>query len=236
MIKDILKYWYVFVFLLLISIFFIFNEFINNKNINVIDNSLEEINEVDENDSLENINVEIQKYYVDIKGEVKNPGVYEIDSDKRVIDVVLLAGGFTKNADTSLLNLSKKIIDEMNIKIYSKEEVKKLEEKINSENKIINELENNCICKDVNVTCEVNNDALIDEDNNDLNNQEENNLININTASYEILLTIPGIGDAKATSIIEYRKSNTFNTIEDIKNVSGIGDSIFESIKQYITV
>lgn len=236
MTKDILKYWYVFVFLLLISIFFIFNEFINNKNNDVIDNALEEINKVEEKDSLENINVEIQKYYVDIKGEVKNPGVYEIDSDKRVIDVVLLAGGFTKNADTSLLNLSKKIIDEMNIKIYSKEEVKKLEEKINSENKIINELENNCICKDVNVTCEVNNDALIDEDKSDSNNQEENNLININTASYEILLTIPGIGDAKATSIIEYRKSNTFNTIEDIKNVSGIGDSIFESIKQYITV
>ena len=236
MIKDILKYWYVFVFLLLISIFFIFNEFINNKNNDVIDNALEEINKVEEKDSLENINVEIQKYYVDIKGEVKNPGVYEIDSDKRVIDVVLLAGGFTKNADTSLLNLSKKIIDEMNIKIYSKEEVKKLEEKINSENKIINELENNCICKDVNVTCEVNNDALIDEDKSDSNNQKENNLININTASYEILFTRPGIGDAKATSIIEYRKSTTFNTIEDIKNVSGIGDSIFESIKQYITV
>ena len=65
MIKDILKYWYVFVFLLLISMFFIFNEFINNKNNDVIDNALEEINKVEEKDSLENINVRV------IKKEVK---------------------------------------------------------------------------------------------------------------------------------------------------------------------
>ena len=71
MTKDILKYWYVFVFLLLISMFFIFNEFINNKNNDVIDNALEEINKVEEKDSLENINVEIQKYYVDINGDSK---------------------------------------------------------------------------------------------------------------------------------------------------------------------
>ena len=61
--------------------------------------------------------------------------------------------------------------------------------------------------------------------------------VNINQASKEELMGIPGIGEAKATSIIEYRTTTgTFQTIEDIKNVSGIGDAIFESIRDYITV
>ena len=61
--------------------------------------------------------------------------------------------------------------------------------------------------------------------------------MNINQASKEELMGIPGIDEAKATSIIEYRTTTgTFQTIEDIKNVSGIGDAIFESIRDYITV
>ena len=49
-------------------------------------------------------------------------------------------------------------------------------------------------------------------------------------------MSINGIGESKANSILEYRKENKFNTIEDIKNVSGIGDKFFEQIKNYITV
>ena len=61
--------------------------------------------------------------------------------------------------------------------------------------------------------------------------------ININTANKDTLKTIPGIGDTKANNIIAYRKKNGFfKSIDDIKNVDGIGDAIFESIKEYITV
>ena len=61
--------------------------------------------------------------------------------------------------------------------------------------------------------------------------------VNINTANKDTLKTIPGIGDTKANNIIAYRKKNGFfKTIDDIKNVDGIGDAIFESIKEYITV
>ena len=82
-------------------------------------------------------------YYVEIKGEVVNPGVYKVDNDKRIIDVIELAGGLTEKSDTTLLNLSKKIFDEMYIKIYSKEEVKKALENVNKPTviEIIKEIE-----------------------------------------------------------------------------------------------
>lgn len=60
--------------------------------------------------------------------------------------------------------------------------------------------------------------------------------ININTASKSELMKLNGIGESTANKIIEYRKNNTFKTIEDIKNVSSIGDSKFENIKNYICV
>lgn len=168
---------------------------------------------------------EISDYYVDIKGEVLNPGVYKVDSNMRIIDVIKLAGGLTDNADISLLNLSKKIIDEMNIKIYSKKEVTNAKSKINSPTviEIIKEIEKECVCIDEN-------DACIND------NNETSNLININTATKEELMTLSGIGESKANSIIEYRNNKTFESIEEIKEVSGIGDSVFDKIKDYIEI
>lgn len=60
--------------------------------------------------------------------------------------------------------------------------------------------------------------------------------VNINTASKEELMTLKGIGETTAEAIIEYRKKNKFTKIEDIKNVKGIGDKKFESIKEDIEV
>jgi len=60
--------------------------------------------------------------------------------------------------------------------------------------------------------------------------------ININTATKEELMTLKGVGEATAENIIEYRKANKFKTIEDIKNVKGIGDKKFEAIKDDIKV
>lgn len=62
-------------------------------------------------------------------------------------------------------------------------------------------------------------------------------LININTCSYEDLLSLNGIGPVKAQAIIEYRSANGgFSSIEEITNVSGIGEKTFESIRSFITV
>ena len=170
-------------------------------------------------------------FYVDIKGAVNNEGVYKLKENSRIIDVVNEAGGLKENADTSIINLSKKIFDEMFIIIYTKEEIDKIKQETISTKKINEKLDKNIIIIDEN------NDANIKKKTNKTTTDEENKVININTATKEEFLTLTGIGESKADAIISYREENgDFNAIEDIKNVSGIGDSLFEKIKEYITV
>ena len=134
-----------------------------------------------------------------ITGEVKEPGVYYIESGLRLNDLIEVCGGLTDNADLSDINLAEKLNDSDKIDIPS----------------IIAE-------KD-----EMN--SISDIDNN-------NDLININTASKEELKTLNGIGDTLANNIIEYRNNCKFDTIEDILNVNGIGESKYDGIKEYICV
>ena len=261
--EKIKKYWYVIVILLgFIPLYFIYTSEENNLSAETlikeeIGNDNVELKErIVENTDVKRV---ITKYYIDIKGEVKHPGVYEIDSNSRVIDVINKAGGLTKNADTSILNLSKKVTDEMSIKIYSKMDIENAKDSI--EPKVIEVIkevekvvEKECECKS-NDICETS-DIFINDDNSknvktkdteinkvDEENKEEKEVVtenkdrvNINTASKEELMMINGIGEGKANKIIEYRSNNKFNKIEDIMNVSGIGESIFEKIKEYITV
>ena len=146
----------------------------------------------------------------------------------RVIDVVNASGGLKENADTSIINLSKKIFDEMFIIIYTKDEIDKYKKETISTKEINAKLQKNIISVDEN------NDAQIKKKNNVENKDTK---ININIASKEELTTITGIGESKAPSIIDYRDENgNFNTIDDLKNISGIGDALFEKIKEYITV
>lgn len=159
-----------------------------------------------------------EKIFVDIKGMVANPGVYEVDSKARVNDVINIAGGLIEGADTSVINLAKIVTDEMTIIIYSNKEVlEKYREEV-------------CICD-----CpEITNDACID---NNVDNNNNNEIVNINTATREELMTVSGIGESKSEEIIKYREENgKFDTIDEIKNVSGIGESLFEKIKDHITV
>lgn len=67
-------------------------------------------------------------------------------------------------------------------------------------------------------------------------NTNENKKININSADKNSLMTLPNIGEKRAEAIIEYRQKNKFNKIDDIKNVSGIGDKYFEAMKDMIVV
>ncbi len=168
---------------------------------------------------------------VDIKGAINKPGLYEVTSESRVMDVINKAGGLTNNADTEIINLSKKVKDEMVILIYTKEEVQKLKEKE----------EEPLECPKINDACASENvlEPLIEEEkqNKDNNLKEPDTKISINTASTEDLQTLTGIGEAKAKAIIDYRdKNGKFASIEDLKNVDGIGEALFEKIKDSITI
>ena len=173
--------------------------------------------------------------YVDIKGNVLNPGVYTLDSGSRVIDVVNQAGGFIEGANTRFINLSKVLNDGDVIVIYSNAEIEEAKK-----SKIIY-VETPCVCEEVkNDACITQNvevgepnipdNAIIPEDSN-------NGKININTATSEELQTLSGIGESKAQAIIDYRNTNgPFNSIEEIVNVSGISENLFAKIKEDITV
>lgn len=172
---------------------------------------------------------DIKTVFVDVKGAVNQPGVYEIDEERRIIDAINLAGGLSDNADTINLNLSKKVKDEMYIVIYTKEEIYnyKLNNEIKNEPIVCASLE--CDCPDTS------NDACIKEENS--NKQDALNKISINTATKEELMKLSGIGESKANAIISYREENgDFKSLEDIKNVSGIGESLYEKIKDNITL
>lgn len=166
----------------------------------------------------------IVEYKIDIKGEVLNPGIYTMKSSSRVIDCIEKAGGLTENANTTVINLSKKITDEMVIIIYSNAEVASFKET----KKIEEQVQEKCRQKDEN---SLKNDACITPD-----TKTTTSLVSINTATVEELSTLSGIGEAKAKQIIEYRTQNgPFKTIEDIKEVPGIGENIFAQIKDSIT-
>lgn len=176
------------------------------------------------------------KLIVDIKGEVKKPGVYYLDKGKRVIDVVNKAGGFTIDADSSANNLSKKISDEMVIVIYSKDEIRDFahtkENEAIVEEKCTSDIVSNNSCYTASKDSKTNDKGTSSKD----SSSSEKKLVSINDATLEELMTLSGIGESKAKAIIEYRSKKKFNTIEEIKEVSGIGDSLFEKIKDNITV
>lgn len=222
--KKIIIYGVVIITIILIIIFgFIYGN-------NVTDTyETKEIVEVKE--EKEDIKEQIIKYKVDIKGSVKKPGVYELLDGSRVIDVITKSGGLTKNANTDYINLSKKITDEMVIIIYSNDEIKELKE---DKKEIIKyeiiEIEKDCPNKTNNACIEPKKEET------DVIKEKTDEKIDINTASKEQLMTLPSIGESKANLIIDYRLEKRFNSIEDIKNVSGIGNSLYEKIKDFITV
>jgi len=168
---------------------------------------------------------------VNIKGAVANPGVYELVTGSRVEDAIKSAGGLRNDADTSIINLSKRLNDESVVIIYTKEEVKQ----IKKGNTVIQYIEKECNCPSYENEVCIDPDSLVNSDNDTSDNNA--NKISINKATLSELQTLPGIGKTKAQAIIDYRNQNgLFITITDLKKVSGIGNSTFEKIKEYITL
>ena len=172
----------------------------------------------DENGSVQGEStVETQEYvenseksgvYVYICGEVAAPGVYELSKDSRIYEAVDAAGGFTENAARESVNLASKVSDGMQITIYNREEAASLPAGSGS--------------------------AV---GNTGQGGTSGSGLVNLNTATKEELMTLKGIGEAKAEDIIRYReKSGGFKKIEDIMKISGIKEAGFQKIKDNITV
>lgn len=188
---------------------------------------------VEENPTIVNKSIEedqltitkpIETFFVDIKGEVKKPGIYEVNENTMVNDLINLAGGLTKNGTTKNINLSKKLSASTVVIISSKKESGLIA------------INNSCTCKEIDITpCEKSN--IIENSNNNDDAVSDNIIININSATKDELMTLPSIGESKAKNIITYREENgMFSNIEDILNVSGIGDAIFAQIKKNITL
>ncbi len=155
---------------------------------------------------------------VHVAGAVKNPGVYNVPSSSRVIDAIEKAGGATENADLDQINLADYISDGQKIEVPSF----KQDNTLSNYKLITDKLEQ------------------LDANNGDSANKKssvKSELVNINTADSSELQSLPGIGATIAKNIVEYRKENgNFETIEDLKNVSRIGDKTFDKLKDLITV
>lgn len=147
--------------------------------------------------------VTIPTVLVDVKGQVKFPGVYELTAEDRVIDAIRLAGGYTDVAETTMINHAQRLQDEMVIYIPQKGE------------------DMDIVSIGVSITTGT--------------SSSNSGKININKADEIQLQTLPGVGPAKAQAIIAYRSEvGKFQTIEELKKVSGIGEKSFERLKDLI--
>ena len=153
----------------------------------------------------------MEKKYIKIHitGQVKKSGIIELESGSRISDAIEKAGGITELANLDEVNLAYCLEDGQKLYIPSIEE------------------------KEIEYITEENGENIIEE----TNVSNANKIVNINKADLEDLETIPGIGPLMAQKIINYRTENgEFKTVEDLKNVSGIGEKKFESMREYINV
>ncbi len=224
-ILDVLKKYYreEIILVLLISLIGTGYLYFNKKEIKEVNNAIEELNVVKEEIAAEEI-------YVDIKGEIKKPGVYKVNNQLIINDLITLAGGLTKNGTTKNINLSKKITSEMVVIIANK---KSLEKTTTIDETL-------CKCEAVEITECINNPevSIVSPTEGEAPEVSEVSAkVNINTATKEVLMTLSGIGESKANNIINYRETNgNFKNIEELKNVTGIGEAIFAQIKENITI
>ncbi|MFV8806111.1 helix-hairpin-helix domain-containing protein [Aerococcus urinaeequi] len=157
-----------------------------------------------------------ETWYVDIKGAIKVPQVVPVTPGMRVHDVVEMAGGITGEADQSQVNLAQLVTDQM--VIY----VPKVGEEVSPSTE--------ALVADSQVT-----ESAVSESSGD--GTSDGDLVNINTADTTMLQTLSGIGEKRAADIINYRETNgLFETVDDLDQVSGIGEKTMEKLRPLITV
>ena len=154
----------------------------------------------------------VESVYVYVCGAVKKPGVYVLDVGSRIFDLFAKAGGLKEDAATDYWNQAKVLVDGEMIYVPTCQEVEERgEDSWSSTGASIME------------------EPFHDEDKTDK--------VNINTASKEVLMTLPGIGEAKALAILSYRKEHGgFSKIEDLMEIEGIKEGVYAKIKDYIMV
>ena len=161
-----------------------------------------------------------EKIMVHVCGEVISPGVYELEGESRVYEAIEMAGGFTDEASEDYLNLSSFISDGQKIYVPSVDEISELDVNINMTNETIAGSASNTGSASGNIE-----------------SSDANGRININTATKEELMTLSGVGEAKAEAIISYRETNgPFKESSDIMNITGIKEGLYNKIKDYIYV
>ena len=200
-------------FIIALSIYMIYT---NNSNEIDLANMImqEETIENDTNNLVTNSTEEEVKMIIHISGEVKNPGIVTLEVGSRIMDAIKKAGGATREADLAQVNLAYELQDGQKVYIPNKKE--KVTEYITESS---------------------GNNVIVDGKNISNNNEGNNSKVNINTANLDELDSLPGIGPALAQRIIDYREQNgNFQSIEDLQNVKGIGDSKFSDIKDNIIV
>lgn len=164
---------------------------------------------------------------VHISGAVNIEGIVELEAGSRIANAIEKAGGVKENADMTDINLAYPLEDGMKIHIPTKEET---EANKNNENMID---ESYIISSSGGVSSKEDTNSTQGSSSTSTSSKK----VNINTATQEELDTLPGIGPSIASKIIDYREQNgKFNSIEEIKEVSGIGDAKYEKIKDSITI
>lgn len=201
-------------------VYYIYNKTGKTDNIDLDENILITNNLTQENS--ENTQDEEELVIVHITGSVKNPGIVKLKQGSRIEDAIQSAGGLTENADISKVNLAYVLEDGIKIRIPS------LDEEETEEEDILIEGSGENIIQETDINTNINSNTT---------SKSTNKAININKATEIELQTLPGIGGSLASKIIEYREQNgKFSSIEDIKNVNGIGESKYNNIKDLISV
>ena len=156
--------------------------------------------------------------YVEIKGAVNHPGIYLLnDKKQRLFDALQQAGGLQPDADTRKLNLAQQLKDQDSFYIPKQGENIETSDLVIAANHPVNNDDNPA--------------------SNSSNSDKSNNQINLNTATATDLQKLSGVGPKKAEKIINYRNENgKFKTVDDLKQVAGIGEKTLEMLKPNLCV
>lgn len=221
----------IFIILFFIIIYFIYEN--NNKNKEIIIDNDVLLNTNDDDNNLNYKKQEEKFILVHVDGAVNNPGIIELKENSRICDAIEKAGGITEDANLKNINLAFFLEDGMKIFIPTNNK-EKGEINMDENNEINNNVDEN-ILDNLEYVTEESGGTSLEAFSNGKNNNSNNKRININTANESELSSLPGIGEATALKIINYRNENgKYNSIDDLKNVKGIGENKFENIKDFI--